>query len=340
VHDILIGRPDGGSARSLALDRIVEMPLVSVVIASYGRAQLVARAVRSVLAQTHANVEVVVSDDASPDDTVAVLSTIRDPRLRVNVQPKNVGVWENWTAALRMARGEYVVFLGDDDHLTPNFVGCHLAVFGRHPDIHAVLCPMEERLLEGGLVQRLPSPFPGDAVAGPTEIVRRLLGGKIYVGAGMFRRDFAVRVWEDTRPEGMVADWGLFMRGSLVQGMRAAACDGCTYLKLVHPKQLSSLPVEVTTLLAELCERMGAIAAGAFPAIASELMAHAAAERITLARHHAAGGAMDRCRRELWLSFSILPAQPMVWSQLVQSYLWPARMIRTSRQQRRGLHGA
>lgn len=90
-------------------------------------------------------VSVVVSDDASPDDSVGVLRRIADPRLRVQAQAANVGGWRNWAAALGMARGDFVVFLGDDDWLTPDFLRKHLEAFRQHPAVCAGFSPMEER---------------------------------------------------------------------------------------------------------------------------------------------------------------------------------------------------
>jgi glycosyltransferase involved in cell wall biosynthesis len=334
IHQLFpVGRPDIHSAASITLNRPLDPPLVSVVIASYGRGHLVGRAVRSALAQTHQNVEVVVSDDASPDDTLAVLAAITDPRLRVNAQPANVGVWENWTAALRMARGEYVVFLGDDDHLTPNFVECHLTAFRKHPRVDLVLCSIQDVLLDGQLLGRLPPPFLDGKEAGPMEFLRASLRPD-FSGAGMFRRDLAARAWEDTRPDGIVADRGLILRSGLTHGIWAASCDECTYFKTIHSNRLSSRVVEVTRLLAEFYERMSSLAEPVNPAIASELLVCAAMERITLARHHAAANAMDLCRRELRRSSSLHPGCLIVWSQLAQAYLWPSRMVRTSKSQR------
>ena len=86
-------------------------------MAAYNREKLVVRAVRSALAQTHREVEVIVSDDHSGDRTVALLREIGDPRLTVVEHAGHVGVWENWTAAVRRATGEFLIFLGDDDYL-------------------------------------------------------------------------------------------------------------------------------------------------------------------------------------------------------------------------------
>ena len=58
-------------------------PVVSVVVPTYNRARLVGRAIRSVLAQTFLDFELIVVDDGSTDDTVEVVETFRDPRIRL-----------------------------------------------------------------------------------------------------------------------------------------------------------------------------------------------------------------------------------------------------------------
>jgi hypothetical protein len=311
-----------------------ETPFVSVVIASYGRAAMVVCAVRSVLAQTHSDLEVIVSDDASPDDTLEMLAGISDPRLRVRAQSANVGVWENWATALGMARGEYVVFLGDDDALSPNFVACHLEAFAAYPGVDVVFGPMEDLTLDGTIVSRTTPAFAGFK-AGPTEIVRDFLKGRhLFWGSAMIRRDFAVKVWAETKPEGMVADWGFILRGCMFHGLQATSCTGCLYHKTVHPVRLSNRLVEVTTLLAELCERMVRISGHRHGVLVRALRREAAELRITLGRHHACFGEMGACRRQFRYSLSLCPWRPFAWSQLAQAYLWPKRVIRTSRKQR------
>jgi glycosyltransferase involved in cell wall biosynthesis len=59
-----------------------ETPLVSVILPTYNRASLLGRAIRSVLAQTYTNLELIVVDDCSPDATRDVVRSFDDPRLR------------------------------------------------------------------------------------------------------------------------------------------------------------------------------------------------------------------------------------------------------------------
>lgn len=90
-------------------------PLVSVVVPTRNRAALLARAVRSVLAQTFDDFELIVVNDASTDNTSDVLATFADPRLRVLERGKNSGAAAARNAGLREARGRYLAFCDDDD---------------------------------------------------------------------------------------------------------------------------------------------------------------------------------------------------------------------------------
>ena len=95
---------------------------MSVGIPTYNRRELAVRAVQSVLAQDFEDLEVIVSDDASPDDTAAAMAAIGDPRVRFTRQPVNLGHAANYDWVLHQARGEYFMWLADDDHLDPSYV--------------------------------------------------------------------------------------------------------------------------------------------------------------------------------------------------------------------------
>ncbi|HEX2160325.1 MAG TPA: glycosyltransferase family 2 protein [Thermoleophilaceae bacterium] len=116
-------------------------PLVSVAIPTFNRRATIARAVRSALAQTHANLEVVVSDDGSTDGSAEVLQELAagDERLRVVRHAANAGMVANMERARRLARGDYVMLLADDDWLDPRCVELALAALLRSPDHVAAL---------------------------------------------------------------------------------------------------------------------------------------------------------------------------------------------------------
>jgi glycosyltransferase involved in cell wall biosynthesis len=91
------------------------MPIVSIVIPTAGRPQLVLAAARSVLAQTVTDIELIVVVDGPDPDTEAALATLADSRLHVLRNPASVGPGQSRNAGIAAARGDWVAFLDDDD---------------------------------------------------------------------------------------------------------------------------------------------------------------------------------------------------------------------------------
>jgi glycosyltransferase involved in cell wall biosynthesis len=106
-----------------------EAPLVSIVVPVYNGMPFVADALRSALAQTVTDLEVVVADNASTDETLAVVDELADDRVRVLPSTVNVGAGPNWNRAVRAARGVYVKLLCADDLLEPSCVERQLDAF-------------------------------------------------------------------------------------------------------------------------------------------------------------------------------------------------------------------
>ena len=111
-----------------------EESLVSIILATYNRAPRIATAIRSVLAQTHRTWELLVVDDASTDDTAAVVDSFADPRIfRLTLpfncgspaRPRNVG--------LQLARGEYMAYIDDDNAWRPQHLERLLEAVRSHP---------------------------------------------------------------------------------------------------------------------------------------------------------------------------------------------------------------
>ncbi len=97
------------------MSKAASNPKVSVVITTHNRAALLPRAIRSVLAQTYENYELIVVDDCSTDDTPDVIRTFVDSRIRVVRHADNMGQSAAINTGIRLARGEYIAFLDDDD---------------------------------------------------------------------------------------------------------------------------------------------------------------------------------------------------------------------------------
>jgi glycosyltransferase involved in cell wall biosynthesis len=107
-------------------------PLVSVVIPSFNHARFLGQAVGSVLDQTCAELELVVVDDGSTDESRAILRTLRDPRVRIELQ-ENAGAHAAINRGLALARGELLAILNSDDRFAPGRLARAVAAFEADP---------------------------------------------------------------------------------------------------------------------------------------------------------------------------------------------------------------
>jgi len=106
---------------------------VSVVIPAYNIGKLVARAIDSVLVQTHKADEIIVVDDGSTDDTASVIKSYGS-KVRY-VYQDNLGLAGARNTGIRAARSEWVAFLDGDDEWLPDNLNLHLEILKRNPDI-------------------------------------------------------------------------------------------------------------------------------------------------------------------------------------------------------------
>ncbi|NQT32168.1 MAG: glycosyltransferase [Candidatus Omnitrophica bacterium] len=91
------------------------IPEVSVIISTCNRAHLVGRAIKSVLMQTFRNFELIVVDDASEDNTGEVVKSFQDERIKYVRHGSNEGAPHARNEGIKLAQGEYIAFLDDDD---------------------------------------------------------------------------------------------------------------------------------------------------------------------------------------------------------------------------------
>jgi len=111
-----------------------DTPLISAVIPTRNRPEIVKRAVHSALNQTYSNLEVVVVVDGPDPLTTQELAVIPDPRLRVIVLPQSEGGSGARNAGVQAAQGSWIAFLDDDDEWTPSKIENQLeiALHSRH----------------------------------------------------------------------------------------------------------------------------------------------------------------------------------------------------------------
>lgn len=115
-------------------------PLITVLIPAYNYGRFITEAIDSVLTQAYPNVEVVVTDNASTDDTVAIVRAryADEPRVRLYVHERNVGMNDNYNLAVQWARGEFIAWLAADDWLLPGHLANLHALFVQEPRLDVV----------------------------------------------------------------------------------------------------------------------------------------------------------------------------------------------------------
>ncbi len=208
------------------------MVTVSTIIPTFDRAAMVAEAVASALSQDAADLEVIVVDDGSTDDTRMVLAGFSDPRLRV-VATTNRGVSAARNLGTSLARGRYVAFLDSDDTWLPGKIERQLAYMA---DTGHVVSQTQEIWMRGGRrvnPRRIHLKKDGDFFR---QALRLCL---VSPSSVMIERDFLQRV--GGFDEGLAAceDYDLWLR-MLLRGPIGLLDEALTVRRGGRPDQLSN----------------------------------------------------------------------------------------------------
>jgi glycosyltransferase involved in cell wall biosynthesis len=115
-------------------------PSVSIGLPVFNAEQYLEQSLRSILAQTHRNFELIISDNASDDATEAICRRYAagDPRIRYHRNPRNQGATFNFRQVVALSSGEYFLWAAHDDMFAPEYVERCVAVLEQNRDI--VLC--------------------------------------------------------------------------------------------------------------------------------------------------------------------------------------------------------
>ena len=207
------------------------MPRVSVVIPAYNNADYIAQTVESVLAQTFADFELVISDHSSTDDTLAVIEPYRsDPRVRVVSTEPGGGAERNWRRVTELATGEFVKLVCGDDLLAPELLERQVAALDAEPK--AVLAATARDIVDAdGAVLIRARGYGASGRVGGAEAVRASVraGTNLFgePGCVLMRREVLARVggWDGRFP--YLIDQATYSRvlleGDLVADERSGA---------------------------------------------------------------------------------------------------------------------
>lgn len=180
------------------------MKKVSVVIPCYNAGQYIEETIQSVLAQTYADIEIVVVDDGSSDDrTKAVLAQANWPRTTI-IHQANAGPAAARNRAVQEARGTYILPLDADDTIEPSYVAQAVAVLDARPEVGVVYCRANKFGAEHGTWDL------------PDYTLRELVIDNVIFVTALYRR----------------SDWVAV--GGYDEGLRHGVEDYAFWVKMVH----------------------------------------------------------------------------------------------------------
>src|SRR5689334_6401876 len=166
-------------------------PKVTFIVPCYKLAHLLPECIDSILAQTFGDFEILIMDDASPDNTAEVARGFTDPRVKHVRNDPNLGHLRNYNKGINLAAGEYIWLISADDRLrSTNALERYVRVMDAHPRVGFAFCPgigirdgKETEIVNWATID---SP---DAILNGRTFLRRLLESNcILAPSGLVRR--------------------------------------------------------------------------------------------------------------------------------------------------------
>lgn len=165
-------------------------PLVSIVLPTYNRAAKLSASIETCVAQTHANLEIIVVDDGSTDDTQAIAEgwTERDPRVKY-LRQQNKRLPAALNTGHRAAKGDYLTWTSDDNRYEPDAIAIMIQFLETEPSFGMVYCDMDKMGPDGSSLGPYdlldPSELPNHSCVGACFLYRR----SVYEAIGEYSLD-------------------------------------------------------------------------------------------------------------------------------------------------------
>jgi len=181
------------------------LPRVSVIIPTYNRSKLLRVALESALAQTYPNIEVIVVDDGSTDDTAEVMAQYAGRVTYIKQANQDAAAARN--TGIRAASGEYLTFLDDDDLILPTKIERQVQVLASRPEVGLVHCRFYHTNEDGNYLYKA-------GLLPEGEVLQKLVCSDfVWMGAPLIRRHCfdQVGLFDEEIPS-IAADWDMWLR--------------------------------------------------------------------------------------------------------------------------------
>lgn len=223
-------------------------PLITTIIPTYRRPDLLSRAIRSVLGQTISQVQVMVLDNASGDDTARRVADIshQDSRVQYYCHRENIGSLRNFQYGLRQVRTPFFSFLSDDDLLLPDFYKTAIQQFNKYPVASFVCCAVLHFTLDGDYRGSPMSPWPEGIYHPPEGLLAMLRYGHPGWTGILFRRSILDQVGFLDLESGFVMDLDFVQRASAKTSFTVSRKPGGVYSTgLLTPQKEGTYPFDL-----------------------------------------------------------------------------------------------
>lgn len=204
--------------------------LVSIVLPTYNGARYLRRSIESCLRQTHEDLEVIVVDDASTDETPRILDELRahDSRVRSVRHEKNARLPGALNTGHRLARGDYLTWTSDDNWYEPEAISLMVKYLQEHQEVGLTYCGYRQVSPDGTLVTV--RDFPN---------VDNLCNECVVGACFLYRREVYEAVGEYDTTAFLAEDWDYWFRIS--KKFRFGHIPNVTpYTYVLHPGSLTS----------------------------------------------------------------------------------------------------
>lgn len=175
-------------------------PLVSLIVPVYNVEQYLEEALNSIINQTYRNIEIIVIDDGSKDESGLICNKYasQDNRIRL-IHQANAGLSSARNSALEIVHGDYITYIDSDDAVDPSYVETMVNAIV-HDDSDIVVCKFDEQHTEGEMfanpdVRAIPAVRSGKY--DHSEILRLLFDGKI--NTAVFNKLYKRKIWKELR---------------------------------------------------------------------------------------------------------------------------------------------
>jgi len=176
-------------------------PKVSVCIPNYNNEKYIGDAIKSVLNQTFSDLELIIIDNDSTDNSLEVANEFKDSRIKIIRNSTNIGMTKNWNKCVSKSSGEYIIILHSDDFFAPDIVEKEVKILEENSNVgmvhtgavilnelsktHQNCLNYEESYIKNG-IEQFKMNIQGNRIYCPTVMVRR----ECYDTLGVFDDNF------------------------------------------------------------------------------------------------------------------------------------------------------